>query len=106
MVERHSSRSFGDTPWTARCRAWEKVARPATSGVSASTFSTAAGWTTVVETDGDAVPANQPVLIERGVGTGRVLVFGDSNTLANYVIGNHDNQAFGVRLGDRVLFKI
>jgi hypothetical protein len=70
------------------------------------TFSSAAGWTTIVETDADAVPPNQPVLVERSVSSGRVLVFGDSNTWTDSEIGKYDNQAFGVRCADRVLFKI
>src|SRR5205823_1867732 len=43
------------------------------------TFSAALGWTTIIATDADAIPPNQPVLIERSIGAGRVLVFGDCN---------------------------
>lgn len=70
------------------------------------TFSLAAGWTTIVETDSDAVPPNQPVLIERSFGAGRVVIFGDCNSATDTEIGKYDNQAFALRCAERVLFKI
>lgn len=70
------------------------------------TFSLAGGWTTVVETDSDATPPHQPVLIERGVGAGRVVIFGDSNSATDTEIGKYENEAFALRCADRVLFKI
>lgn len=70
------------------------------------TFSTAAGWTTVVETDADAVPPNQPVTVERSVGAGRVVVLGDSNVFTDVEQPKYDNAAFTQRCVERVLFKI
>jgi hypothetical protein len=93
-----SSRSFKPHPVVAGLAA---VMADATC-----TFSSAAGWTTIVETDADTVPPNQPVLVERSVGAGRVLVFGDSNSWTDIEIGKYDDQALGVRCCERVLFKI
>jgi hypothetical protein len=70
------------------------------------TFSSAAGWTTIVQTDGDAVPPKQPVLVERAVGSGRVVVVGDPNSWTNAELGKFDNKAIGVRCAERALFKI
>lgn len=70
------------------------------------TFSTAAGWSTVIKTDTDSTPADQPVLVEQAFGAGRVLVFGDSNTFSQYEFAKYDNTTFGVRCAERVLFKI
>jgi uncharacterized protein DUF4350 len=70
------------------------------------TYSLATGWTTVIATDSDAVPANQPVLIERSFGAGRVLIFGDCNSATDTEIAKYDNQTFALRCADRVLFKI
>ena len=78
----------------------------AVMGDATCTFSSAAGWTTIIETDADAVPPNQPVLVERSVGAGRVLVFGDSNSWTDIEIAKYDDNALGVRCCERVLFKI
>jgi hypothetical protein len=85
---------------------------PITNGLSnvlvdaTCTFAASAGWTTIVETDSDAVPPNEPVLIENAFGAGRVVIFGDSNSANDTNIGKYDNQAFALRCADRVLFKI
>jgi hypothetical protein len=78
----------------------------AVSVSATSTFSLATGWTTVIETDTDAVPASQPVLIEQALGAGRVLVSGDTNWWSNPELAKYDNKTFGVRCAERVLFKI
>lgn len=63
-------------------------------------------WTTVVETDDDSTPPRRPAVIARAFGTGRVVAFGDSNTWANHLIANLDNQRFGVRCIEWLLFRI
>lgn len=88
------------------------ASHPITSGLgtmlvdAVCTFSSAAGWTTIVQTDGDAVPPKQPVLVERAVGSGRVVVVGDPNSWTNAELGKFDNKAIGVRCAERALFKI
>jgi hypothetical protein len=54
-------------------------------------------WETIVETDDDSVPSRRPVLIARNMGSGRLLAFGDSNTWADGLIADLDNQRLGVR---------
>jgi hypothetical protein len=47
---------------------------------AAASLSVGAGWTTIVETDGDSIPTRRPAVIVRGVGAGRILAFDDSST--------------------------
>ncbi|MGH3843705.1 MAG: DUF4350 domain-containing protein [Pseudonocardiaceae bacterium] len=54
-------------------------------------------WVAAVTTDTDTQPPSRPVVMERDVGAGRVLVLGDSNVLEDLTIGEHENQAFAVR---------
>lgn len=64
------------------------------------------GWTTVVETDDDSIPARRPALLARSYGAGRVVAFGDSNTWADHLINNLENKLFGVRCAEWLLFRI
>jgi hypothetical protein len=64
------------------------------------------GWTTIVETDDDSTPVRRPVVLGRGFGSGRVLAFGDSNTWANHLLGAYENQLFGIRCAEWLLFQI
>jgi hypothetical protein len=73
---------------------------------AAASMAGGSGWTPIVETDGDSTPARRPAVIVRGLGAGRVLAFGDSNTWANHLIGNLDNRRFGVRCVEWLLFQI
>jgi hypothetical protein len=45
-------------------------------------------------------------VVVRGLGAGRVLAFGDSNTWANHLIAHLDNRKFGVRCAEWLLFQI
>ena len=69
-------------------------------------LSGAGGWATIVQTDNDLVPPVRPVLIGRSFGSGRVLAFGDFNTWANHMIGDYQNELFGVRCAEWLLFRI
>jgi hypothetical protein len=73
---------------------------------AAASLSGGSGWTAIVETDGDSTPARRPAVVVRGLGAGRVLAFGDSNTWANHLIANLDNRKFGVRCAEWLLFQI
>jgi hypothetical protein len=73
---------------------------------AAASLSGGQGWTTVVESDDDSTPARRPAVIARAFGSGRVVVFGDSNTWANHLIANLENQLFGVRCIEWLLFRI
>lgn len=73
---------------------------------AASSLSGGAGWTTVVETDDDSIPARRPAVIARSYGPGRIVAFGDSNTWADHLINNLENKLFGVRCAEWLLFRI
>jgi hypothetical protein len=62
-------------------------------------------WTAIVETDDDTAPARRPVVVVRPFGEGRVLAFGDTNAWANQCIGDLDNEVFGVRCAEWLLFR-
>jgi hypothetical protein len=74
--------------------------------VDAAASLSGAGWTTVVETDDDAMPARRPAVLAREFGAGRVVTFGDSNTWADHLIGHLENKLFGVRCAEWLLFRI
>jgi hypothetical protein len=70
------------------------------------TLSGGSAWSSVVSTDTDTKPPNRPVVMERDIGAGRVLVLGDSNTLEDSTINENENQSFAVRCVERTIFKI
>lgn len=74
--------------------------------VDAAASLSGSGWTTVVETDDDSTPSRRPAVIARPFGAGRVVAFGDSNTWANHMIANLENELFGVRCIEWLLFRI
>ena len=73
---------------------------------AAASLSGDSSWTTVVETDDDSTPPRRPAVIVRAFGAGRIVAFGDSNTWANHLIGNLENEKFGVRCIEWLLFRI
>lgn len=73
---------------------------------AAASLSGGPGWATVVETDDDSTPSRRPAVIARPFGSGRVVAFGDSNTWANHLIADLENQLFGVRCIEWLLFRI
>lgn len=73
---------------------------------AAASLSGGQGWATVVETDNDSTPSRRPAVIARPFGGGRVVAFGDSNTWANHLIANLENQLFGIRCIEWLLFRI
>jgi hypothetical protein len=70
------------------------------------TLATGNGWSPVIATDADAVPPERPVVAERAVGGGRVLVLGDSNMLNDSTVPLRENLAFAVRCVEWVTFRI
>jgi hypothetical protein len=64
------------------------------------------GWTTIIETDDDSVPARRPIVICRPFGAGRIVAFCDSSFLTNVFIQSYDNEAFGLRCAEWLLFRI
>jgi hypothetical protein len=74
--------------------------------VDAATSLFGKGWDDIVETDDDSNPSRRPVLIARSFGEGRIVAFGDSNTWANHLIGNLENEKFGIRCAEWLLFRI
>lgn len=77
-----------------------------TSVVATCTFSNAVGWDPVVITDSDSIPAMAATVVARTVAAGRVLVLGDTNTLSDTVIVEHENRAFGLRCAEWVTFQL
>jgi len=73
---------------------------------AAASLSGGEGWNTIVETDDDSDPARRPAVIVRTFGEGRIVAFGDSNTWANHLIGNLENERFGIRCAEWLLFRI
>jgi hypothetical protein len=70
------------------------------------TLSGGSAWSAVVNTDTDTNPPSRPVVMERNVGAGRVVVLGDSNPLEDSTIVQYENQLFVVRCIERLMFRI
>jgi hypothetical protein len=70
------------------------------------TLSGGSAWSAIVNTDTDTNPPSRPVVMERDVGAGRILVLGDSNPLDDSTIVQYENQIFAVRCIERLLFRI
>lgn len=93
-----AGRNFGPHPVVAGLTAISVAATCTLSGGGT--------WAAPVATDLDTRPPSRPVVMERDVGAGRVLVLGDSNILSSPTIGANENQTFAVRCAQRVLFSI
>ena len=92
-----TGRNFGSHPIVQPLKRWTTGTPCTLSG---------AGWDTVTETDADAAPPNRPLLIARAHGSGRVVAIGDSNTFADHLAGEPQNQELGVRCVSWLLFEI
>ena len=71
-----------------------------------STMSGTPDWSTVVETDEDALPARRPIAMARGFGGGRVFALGDTSVWYDHHIDKYDNRAFGVNVMEWLLFRL
>ena len=92
-----TGRNFGSHPIVQPLKRWTTGTPCTLSG---------AGWDTVTETDSDAAPPNRPLLIARAHGAGRVVAIGDSNTFADHLAAEPQNQELGVRCVSWLLFEI
>jgi hypothetical protein len=102
-----AQRNFFPHPILAGVNSFHVDAAPSLSGD--------VNWTTIVETDDDAIPARRPALMVRPFGAGRVIAFCDTSLWVHYsengviyndYLNNLDNKVLAVRCAEWLLFRI